>query len=505
MTLVSVGGLRAPSTKGLSVRTVVGYACGAVILARLLFLWQPLRSDEGGYLLAARNWHTGGEFLYGDYHVDRPPLLMLIFRLAALSDWDRTIRVLSIPFALVVVLAAARAGYLAAGPRAARCSAVVAAALVSSPALAADQADGELFAVPFVMVSIALTLEGHRRAGAAQWSCAVAAGAFGGAASLVKQNFLDALAFAAILVIIEAIQVRGITVRGRRTAAGTAIGVLLPYLALAGWASHVGIGGLRLWADLVAFRSDAFAVVWQGSSHAPVLRAVVLLALAGLSAIVPLAWAWVAACRAARSLNAERWAVTGGLVFGLVGVLAGGSFWPHYLLQLCPLLALAAGIGSATEDRGGRMRRWSTVAAGSTAAAVLVTTAVYATVPGVWYQQRIGDWLGQSSIPGDTALVAYGAPSILETADLPSPYPYLWSLPMRTLDPDLDRLRGTLAGPNAPTWVVQVNGLNSWQIDDHGRLRSLLASRYRVAATVCEHDIWLRSDQSRVAAPVPDC
>lgn len=97
MTPVSVGDLRAPTAMGLSVRTVVGCACGAVILARLVFLWEPLRSDEGGYLLAARNWHTGGEFLYGGYHVDRPPLLMLIFRLAALSHWDRTIRILSIP------------------------------------------------------------------------------------------------------------------------------------------------------------------------------------------------------------------------------------------------------------------------------------------------------------------------------------------------------------------------------------------------------------------------
>lgn len=378
--------------------------------------------------------------------------------------------------------------------------------MISSPALAADQADGELFAAPFVMVSIALTLEGHRRVGAPRWLCAVAAGAFGGAAALVKQNFLDALVFAAILVIVEAIQGRGITARGRPMAAGTTIGALLPYLALAEWASHAGIAGSRLWADLVTFRSDAFAVIWQGSSHAPVLRAVVLLGLASLSAMVSLAGVWVAACRSGRSLDARRWALTGGLLFGLAGVLAGGSFWPHYLLQLCPLLAMAAGIESATENRWGtRMRRWSTVAAASTTAAVLVSATVYATVPGVWYEERIGDWLGNSSNPGDTAFVAYGTPSILETADLPTPYPYLWSLPMRTLDPDQVRLRGTLAGPNAPTWVVQINGLNSWHIDDHDRLRALLESHYRVTATVCGHEVWLRSDQSRVPAPLPDC
>src|SRR5690242_15201354 len=107
---------------------------------------------------------------------------------------------LSIPFAVVMVLAAARTAYLAAGPRAARWGAVVAAAFVSSPALAADQANGELFAVPFVMTSVAVTLNGwHRRVGVAQWRCALLAGLLGGAAALVKQNFLDALVFAALL------------------------------------------------------------------------------------------------------------------------------------------------------------------------------------------------------------------------------------------------------------------------------------------------------------------
>jgi hypothetical protein len=76
---------------------------------------------------------------------------------------------------------------------------------------------------------------------------------------------------------------------------------------------------------------------------------------------------------------------------------------------------------------------------------------------------------------------------------------------MRTLDPDQARLRATLAGSDAPTWVVQVHGFDSWGIDDHGRLRSLITSRYRVAATVCGHQLWLRSDLSRDLAPLPDC
>src|SRR3954447_13795399 len=116
MTPVLLRGPRPTSTERLTLRTVVACACGAVVLERLMFLWQPLQPDEGGYLLAARNRHTGGEFIYGDYLVDRPPLLMLIFRLAAFFEWDRAIRVLSIPFAVGLVVATARAAYLAADP-----------------------------------------------------------------------------------------------------------------------------------------------------------------------------------------------------------------------------------------------------------------------------------------------------------------------------------------------------------------------------------------------------
>ena len=155
--------------------------CSAVVVTRLVCAWQPLRSDEGGYLFLARQWSPGaGEFLYGDHHVDRPPLLLAVFRLAALTDWDRAIRFLAIPFVIAAVLLTARAAYLIAGWTAARWSAVVTAALVSSPALAADQADGGLFAVPLVAAAVALTLQACRSGsttGRFWW--AVAAGTLG--------------------------------------------------------------------------------------------------------------------------------------------------------------------------------------------------------------------------------------------------------------------------------------------------------------------------------------
>ena len=181
-----------------------------MVLARLVYVLQPLRTDEGGYLLVARQWHSSGEFIYGDYHVDRPPLLMLIYRVAALSDWDPLIRVVAVPFALIFVVAAWRAGELLGGALGARWSAVVAAGLMCSPAMASDQADGELFAASLVMAAVALGLTAWRSAsdpGRAH-RLAAAAGLFAGAAPLVKQNFVEGLVFLAILLAAAAWQHR---------------------------------------------------------------------------------------------------------------------------------------------------------------------------------------------------------------------------------------------------------------------------------------------------------
>ena len=482
--------------------------CAVVVLTRLVYAWQPLRSDEGGYLFLARAWSPGaGEFLYGDLHVDRPPLLLAIFRVAAWTDWDPAIRVLAIPFVIAAVLLTARSAYLVAGWAAARWAAVVTAALVTSPALAADQADGELFAVPLVAACVALVLEAWRRGSATgQFWWAVAAGVLGSAATLVKQNFLEGLLFAAVLVIADAVARRRVR---RSLAAGVVVGAVLAHALVGVWALLHGLDPARLWTDVVAFRGEALRTIWSEPFRAPAVRAATLVALALVSAMVPLAWTWfrwLGVRWRAGAVAPEHLAIGIVLGYGVWAIVVGGSYWPHYLLQLAAGLGLAAGVVAAREERDAVvMRRWAGVAVVSALLGFVVCAAVYAFVPRVWVQQRVGEWLAASAAPGDTAVIAYGNPVVLETAGLATPYPYLWSLPMRTLDPEQNRLRGVLAGSDAPTWIVEMIGFDSWGIDEGGRLRALVGSRYELVADVCGKAVWLRADLERRGAPLPDC
>ena len=176
--------------------------------------------------------------------------------------------------------------------------------------------------------------------------------------------------------------------------------------------------------------------------------------------------------------------------YDVVSVVAGGSYWLHYLVQLAVPTGLAAGLVV------GRMPRL-----GTQLAAVVLAVASVASVVGLGHHVAapgvaVGTSLGRAAEPGDTAVSLLGNPDILESAGLPSPYPYLWSLPARTLDPGHHELAGVLTGPRAPTWLV-LRGPTTRTTLDHGATRGVLGSHYRLAARICGRDIYLRSGVQR--------
>ncbi len=479
-----------------------------VVLARLTYAFHPLRNDEGGYLLISRQWHTGGEFLYGDYFVDRPPLLMLIFRIASLSEWDQAIRVLAIPFVLVFVLAGWRAGTLLAGPAGGRWAAVVAAGFMCSPPLAAEQADGELYGAALVMAAFALALSAwHAESRRHRLGWATAAGAVAAAAPLVKQSLVEGVLLLAGLVVLGWWRRGAARRRAIDIGVASVLGALVPLALFVLYLVAARIAPADAWHDLVGSRGVAFDAIWSTSPGDSLRRAGQLLVLGAVSGLLPVALTWlVAARRGAARASLEARLITPLLVVSIAGIASGGSYWPPYLLQLVPAAVLAAGaMAPSVSVPGAWMRRFGTMVAAVAVVGALVSGVVHATVPSLWYTQRIGEWLAESKAAGDTGLVVYGLPSVLEAADMSSPYPHVWSAAMRSEDPEQTRLRATLAGPEAPEWIVQINGFNAWGIDDGARLRDLIRREYRIAAEVCGQRVWLRQDVTRHLAAPPRC
>ena len=64
------------------------------VLLRAPFFATPLGVDEGGLAFVARHWVRHGSSLYGDQWLDRPPVLVLLVRLAVQAGGATGLRLL---------------------------------------------------------------------------------------------------------------------------------------------------------------------------------------------------------------------------------------------------------------------------------------------------------------------------------------------------------------------------------------------------------------------------
>ena len=520
----------APGRRGVLHRPAVVLVALAVA-ARSVLVGLPARPDEVGYLLVAAGAHPGGPFLYGDLWVDRPPLLVAFFAVAgALGratglDPVLAARLLALAPVALLVACAVSAGRSVAGARGGWWAGAVAAALAATPLLGAPGVDGELLAAPLVMASIALAQRAgpvaawaggpgaaaRRPAGAVRWPerhrllVLAGAGALGAAAVDVKQNFAGALVLLAVLLLVRA--VRG-EERWRRTAAqlsALGVGALVVVAATALWAQAWGVGVSGLLDALVGFRTSSAAVIAGQSAGAP-LRRLVLLGLAslgsGMAVVLLCALLTVLTRRRPCALDV---AVLADLAYSSVSIAAGGSFWLHYLLQLVPAAVLASARLSAATPRLRRAGRSAVrVTAASTAVALSLTMltagaspppAAAGCTPSPASSAAVARWLSGHREEGDRVVLAYGGADVLAGTGLVPAYPYLWSLPVRVLDPDLRALTAAVTGPGAATWVVRTIPRRSWGLDRDGRLRDALAIGYRPVLALCGQEVLLRRDR----------
>lgn len=457
---------------------------------RLPYLTVPLGIDEGGVSFIAQQWGTGHGSLYGAYWLDRPPLLVGLYKLAVLGG-PLGVRALGAVAAVSLVAVVAALGHALGGHRTARVAAVLAAVFSGSIALAAVFSPAELLASVPAAASV-LGLVRFARYGDARWL--VAAGALAVTAALIKQSFLDAGLAGAVFLSASLLRdarggLRAVTAYGAGavSAVGACVLVLL--------ATHVSLSGLAY--ALFGFRVDALATL--SASNLPLhVRARGLLGPVLGSALVAalvLAPAGLWTLRRDRVLCATAFAW---LAAAAIGVLAGGSYWPHYLIQLvAPAGTLAAVALTSVKPRLG-MSALAAIAALSIAVSAVGAHVVRARQP-LRPDLAVATYVRTHARPGDTQYVMYARANLGYYTGLRSPYPFAWSLLVRAIPGATQRLDRLLASPQRPTWLIGWQPPDKWHLDPTGVTRRLLRREYRRVAVVAGRPIYHRAVS--IAAP----
>ncbi len=474
-------------------------AVGLAVLLRLPFLRSLAFPDEAGLLIVARNWHEGGGNLYGNLFVDRPPLLLMFWQVANALGGIEAARLMGLLAVAVVVAAAGWVGHTLAGRRGTTWAALTAAVLVANPMIGTTEINAELLGAPLTLVSVGCLLAGvrppvRRPLGWRRTSLVLLAGASGAGAMLVKQNLMDALVFGAALAVTAALSGRWPRARARRVLLLGLAGAVGPIGLTALWAATDGPGLAQLWDTLYAFRFDAAHAIGSVPSPANDARRLTLGWLAVISGIaVVMTVGGATLWRPLRGRDPLVVATGAMVVWEVVGILGGGSYWTHYLVGLVPGVVLVVAV---TATRGLATRRLGAAALAFTIASALVSTGLQAGTARVRDARPdrtyvVGTWLGRAAHAGDTGTVLYGNADLLLTANLAPGTDQLWSLPSRALDPQSTELNRQLNGPHPPTWVIGWFPLDTWGLDPQRLVMATLSLRYRVVATICDVPVYL--------------
>ncbi len=485
---------------------VVGLCVAFTVALRVPFLDKTLMPDEAGLLLVARQW-SEGPYLYGDSFIGRGLLAVGFYRLGDLLGGAVGVRLLGCAVAALLVVAAGRTGHLLGGRAGAGWAALVAASYGSTYYFSADVTNERLLGSALVMASAAATLSALRSP--RPWGWAVAAGVLGAAPVLVVQSYLDGLVFASVLLVALLAVGGGSRAHVRSVLLGGLVGVAAAAAAVLVLIATTWMTLDQLWTQMVGYRVDASVLVREAGSDRSQGRLTVLLLVASLTGVLTLGCAIAVGARGAWR-DRQRAAVWLGVVamvgMSLVSMVAGGDYWRDYLLQPIPALALGVGLLSPLGTLAGRA-----VQVGAVWAAVAAVLAVsHGTGEDPVFgdgeaQARIGQWLESNAAPDDSAMVLWGEANVLHHAGMTSPYPFMWSLLTRTLDPELDLLLATLRGTEPPTWIVVWSEVDSWGLDADGELRRTLEERYDEVGTVCGKEVLLLEGHTRVVVPPEEC
>ncbi|OUZ12730.1 hypothetical protein BHE97_00520 [Aeromicrobium sp. PE09-221] len=479
----------------------VALAIVVAVASRLPRLSHPLTPDEAGFLIVGRGWSSAGAQLYGAQWVDRPPVLIAIFRFAEQAGGMYALRLIGVVAAALTVLLAARVAVRIAGHAAAIPAAWAAALMVATPVVANGRVDGELLAAPFVLAglsaAVAALAPGVSRRTAFLRACL--AGVAGITAMMIKQNFVDVAVFAAVAGLVALLRREIDWPKARVLMLGFLGGAAAALAVILLWSWSRGTSPAELYEALYPFRIEASRVIDEGAASVIERRSRLRLALVLGGAVpltiiaLPLLW---------RRGSAAVWGLVAVVAFGLFSVAAGGSAWLHYLIQLCGPVAVLTGVAAATYRLRGRL-----VVAGGLA--LVLVAGVVAQVqqpdrPTQLTRERSGEAIAAVSEPTDSIVVFPYGSNIAYASGLDTPYPYLWMLPAIVRDTDLSTLGGLVRGEDPPTWIVLTTQPDRWPSYGFTGSTDLLEDRYTEVGELCGRPVYLLRETDR-ETPADPC
>ena len=511
----------------MTARRVVWLAVALAVLGRYNGLLWPLRPDEAGFLLVARAWDPQPDAVFHPYFVDRPPSLIALVRLVDAVGGPYFLRVVgALGCGVAALLAAGVVRELArslplrvalpplrlvtAG------TALMTAAFLVTPQIDAVATKGELLGVPVILASCLLSLRALRTR-SAWW--AFAAGVLAMAAVGLKQSLVGGLVFGGVLLVTGLLTHRVHRWQFVGLAAAALAGAAVPVALTIGWAWSAGVELESLRYAVLGFRADASMVIVEQENAANLwrtLRLALIFTTTGMGIV--LAWCLLRVGVAVRRLPAPTVAAVVMVTVDATVIVLSGSFWSPYLFALVPSLAVlwacirVADLPASSHGDPLTLRakgKWH-----PRREVLLVALCVVSSVVSlggwtwlVWWngspprQYELGQEIARVSAPGDTLTVYGGRADIQWSSGLDSPYEHLWSLPMRTMDPELEELHDLLAGPDAPTWLVGSTSLRAWDGTGVRVLRDVVNERYEYVGRYCDRFVVRRLAD---APPVED-
>ncbi len=322
---------------------------------------------------------------------------------------------------------------------------------------------------------------------------AALAGAATMASLLVKQNMADVAVFACVTLLVARRRGEMTTSRLVCVCVGVTVGALACLGVVALWTMAHGTSPAGVFDAMYPFRIEAGRVMAASNRTAADERLWMLLVswvVSGGGIIMLVA---TQALRSRRLRSTAVWGLVATVLFDIVSIALGGSYWDHYLLQLVVPMAVLSGLLVAQRQAGAR------IVLGATSLAAVVTLSIYLGYAHTTAGTSVGEAIGRVSGPHDTIVTTWGHADVTRASGLTSPYPYLWSLPARTLDPHRTQLDTLLAGPNAPTWFVTWTRVETWSTHQGPATTQMLAAHYDPVAQVDGHTIYLHRHVTRQA------